>query len=140
MREGRSEVCTINVGLSCALWEEEAVATRTKHIDCVVSGQVGQPNGKDRLALTKDVWASTKRCRPVLFVHGMHSSACDDVSATQKKKRRKHKDTSQNELKRRKVDEIVCQNPCVAVVRYGFQQNEQKSIPPMGADNDKVNG
>lgn len=57
------------------------MAAWTKDVNGVVSGEVGESYGEDWLALAEDMGASSKGCRSVLFVHGVHSPVCDNVSS-----------------------------------------------------------
>jgi hypothetical protein len=85
VRERRSEIGPINVGLSRALGKKESVTPWTKDVDCEIARQIGQTDGKHGLALTEYVWTAAKMCHSILFIHGMHASIRNDITVPQAK-------------------------------------------------------
>jgi hypothetical protein len=77
--EGRAKIRAVNIGLSCRLGKVQAVTSRTKHINRVVAGQIGQSDGQHWLTLTKNVGTTTKMAHAVFFVHGVHAPIGDNV-------------------------------------------------------------
>jgi hypothetical protein len=86
MRKGCSKVGTVDISLARALWKEKAVASGTEYIYSIISGQIRKTNGKDRLSLTKNMWAASKRGRSIFLVHGVHAAIRDNVSNCKKRK------------------------------------------------------
>lgn len=80
MRKGGSKIRSVDIGLSGTLWKKQSVTTGTKDIDSIVAGQIRKADWQDRLALAKDSGTSSKRGRPIFFVHGMHSTVRHNVS------------------------------------------------------------
>mmetsp|Transcript_31375 Transcript_31375/g.91963 ORF Transcript_31375/g.91963 Transcript_31375/m.91963 type:complete len:332 (+) Transcript_31375:374-1369(+) len=79
MGEGRTIIGPVDVGLPGRLGKVQAVTSGTEDVDGVVAGQVGQSDGKDGLALTKDVGTPSEAGGAVLLVHGVHPAVGDDV-------------------------------------------------------------
>jgi hypothetical protein len=81
MREGRTKVGTVNVSLSSAFGEEQAVASWAEYVDGVISRQIGQAHRQDRLTLTKNSWTSPKGRCSIFFIHGVHPSIRNNIAA-----------------------------------------------------------
>lgn len=55
------------------------MAPWTENVHCVVTRKIRETNWKHRLALAEYMWASTKRCGPIFFIHCVHAAVCHDV-------------------------------------------------------------
>lgn len=74
------KVSSVNIGLSSAFREKEAMTAWTKDVHRVIAWQIRQTHWQDWLALAKNVRAATKVCHAVFFVHGMHASIGNNVA------------------------------------------------------------
>jgi hypothetical protein len=75
------KVGPVNVRLPGRFGKVETMAARTKDIDGIVAGQVGQADRQDRLPLTKYMRTAAKVRQSVLLVHGVHPAVGDNIAA-----------------------------------------------------------
>ena len=85
MGERCSKVGSINIGLPGGFGEEETMATRTEHINGIIPGQIRESHWQNGLPLAKHSRTASKRSRPVLFIHGMHTTICQNVAVFREK-------------------------------------------------------
>lgn len=83
MRERRPKVGTIDICLARAFWEEKSMASWTKYVDRVVSRKIRKSNRKDGLSLAKYTRATSKGCRSIFLVHGMHASVGNNITVVE---------------------------------------------------------
>ena len=83
MRKCGTEICTVDIRLACTFGEEEPVTSRTKYVNCIISGEIGKSNRKHGLSLAKHSRTSPEGCRPVFLVHCVHTPVGHNITVAE---------------------------------------------------------